>query len=171
MTRVTTARLAVLTLTLAVVAGCGLGSDEGGTTSTLPTLPPSLVPTTPSTTTAPPTAPTTAPPLTAPVGGPNTLPPIPGLATTVAPATTASARITYVAEPASGALRLGHRGTRVQAMQGQLVALGYQLGVDGYFGRGTESAVRQFQQANGFPADGIAGPSTLDRLAQVAPAG
>ena len=56
-------------------------------------------------------------------------------------------------------------------MQGQLLSLGYQLGVDGYFGRGTEAAVRQFQQAQGLPADGIAGPPTIERLGQVAPTG
>ena len=67
-------------------------------------------------------------------------------------------------EPATGALQLGHKGARVQTMQGQLLSLGYQLGVDGYFGRGTEAAVRQFQQAQGLPADGIAGPPTIERL-------
>ena len=56
-------------------------------------------------------------------------------------------------------------------MQGQLFSLGYQLGVDGYFGRGTETAVRQFQQAQGLPADGVASPPTIERLAQVAPPG
>ena len=88
-------------------------------------------------------------------------------------ATTAAgaAAITYVDEPATGALHLGHKGSRVQTMQGQLFSLGYQLGVDGYFGRGTEAAVRQFQQAQGLPADGVASPPTIERLAQVAPPG
>jgi Putative peptidoglycan binding domain len=174
MPRATAPRLVALALMVAAVAGCGFGEDDGQATTTLPTLPPSSGVTTPPTTAAPPTAAPTTPPLTAPTGGPNTLPPIPGLVTTRPPATTVAAgggRITYVNEPASGALQLGHKGSRVQTMQGQLLSLGYQLGVDGYFGRGTEAAVRQFQQAQGLPADGIAGPPTIERLAQVAPAG
>ena len=116
---------------------------DGQTTTTFPTLPPSSGVTTPATTPAPPTAAPTTPPLTAPTGGPNTLPPIPDLVTTPPAATTATTAagapaITYVNEPATGALHIGHKGSRVQTMQGQLFSLGYQLGVDGYFGRGTE---------------------------------
>ena len=163
-----------------LLAACGTPDDGMGTT--LPTLPPTIVPTTP--TTLPPTtpAPTIAPRPTAPTGGPNTLPPIPELTTvagrpttTIASASTtapATGPIRYVDEPASGALRLGNKGPRVQTMQGQLVTLGYQIGVDGYFGRGTEAAVRAFQQAQRIdPADGVASDPTLQRLGQVAPPG
>jgi len=168
-------------LPLLVMAACGASDDGLGTT--LPTLPPTVVPT--AGTTAPPTTllPTTSPRPTAPTGGPNTLPPIPelttvpGTPTTIATAATTTAPgatgpITYVDEPASGALRLGNKGPRVQAMQGQLVTVGYRIGVDGYFGRGTEAAVRAFQQAQAIePADGIATDPTRQRLDQVAPAG
>jgi hypothetical protein len=176
MPRATAPRLVALALVTAALAGCGFGEDSGQTTTTFPTLPPSSGVTTPATTPAPPTAAPSTPPLTAPTGGPNTLPAIPDLVTTLPAATTATTSagapaITYVNEPATGALHIGHKGSRVQTMQGQLFSLGYQLGVDGYFGRGTETAVRQFQQAQGLPADGVASPPTIDRLAQVAPPG
>jgi hypothetical protein len=176
MLRAARIRLAGLALlATAALASCGLGGDEGQATTTLPTLPPSSGVTHPPTTAAPSTAPPATAPATAPVGGPNTLPPDPGLVTTApdatTPGTTVAGRITYIAEPSSGALRVGHRGSRVQQLQTQLVRLGYQIGVDGYFGRGTEGAVTQFQQAQGLPPDGIAGPATLERLGQVAPAG
>ena len=38
---------------------------------------------------------------------------------------------------------------------------------DGYFGRGTEAAVRAFKQTQGLPADGIASVNTQARLAQM----
>lgn len=36
--------------------------------------------------------------------------------------------------------------------------------VDGIFGPGTKRAVKAFQQKNGLPADGVAGPATLSKL-------
>jgi hypothetical protein len=155
--------LTVAGLTVALGA---CSSGQATSTSTLPTLPPSEVPTTPTTSVAPPTLATSAPPLTAPTGGPNTT-----VLSEPGTSTTAGGRVRYVREPASGPLRLGHRGTRVETLQNQLVALGFALGVDGYFGRGTEDAVRRFQQTQGLSADGIAGPDTQARLAELVPSG
>ncbi|WKL02872.1 peptidoglycan-binding domain-containing protein [Paenibacillus amylolyticus] len=43
--------------------------------------------------------------------------------------------------------------------------LGYfDAGMTGYYGSITKSAVRQFQRAQGLSADGVAGPTTLNRL-------
>ena len=175
MPRATAPRLVALALVTAALAGCGFGEDSGQTTTTFPTLPPSSGVTAPPTTPVPPTA---APDHAAPHGAdrrtqhpaphprPGDHAPRRDHATTAAGA----AAITYVNEPASGALHLGHKGSRVQTMQGQLFSLGYQLGVDGYFGRGTEAAVRQFQQAQGLPADGVASPPTIERLGAGGPA-
>jgi peptidoglycan hydrolase-like protein with peptidoglycan-binding domain len=153
------------------MAACSLSSGSGGGTTTLPTLAPSSAATTLAPTTLPPTAPPTTIPLTAP-GPPSTGTTIPDLVTTLPPGVTTSSLpgpARYVDEPPEGALQLGHKGRRVQTMQGQLLELGYQLGVDGYFGRGTEAAVVAFQQAQGINPDGIAGPDTLARLAQLVP--
>ena len=56
-------------------------------------------------------------------------------------------------------LRRGSQGAEVQALQ---KALG--LSADGDFGPGTERALKEWQQNNGLPADGLAGPATLQRL-------
>jgi putative chitinase len=56
-------------------------------------------------------------------------------------------------------LQRGSRGPEVQALQR---ALG--LSSDGDFGPGTERALKEWQQRNGITADGIAGPTTLQRL-------
>lgn len=54
---------------------------------------------------------------------------------------------------ASTTLRLGSRGTAVLQLQQALNALGYDTnGADGKFGKGTERAVKAYQQANGLTA-------------------
>ena len=56
---------------------------------------------------------------------------------------------------ASTTLKLGSRGTAVLQLQQALIALGYDTkGADGKFGKGTEQAVKAYQQANGLTADG-----------------
>ena len=53
-------------------------------------------------------------------------------------------------------------GTPVEKMQQALKEQGYYSGVtDGYFGEGTEDAVKSFQRYNGLAVDGAAGPATL----------
>ena len=66
---------------------------------------------------------------------------------------------------ASTTLRLGSRGTAVLQLQQALNALGYDTnGADGKFGKGTEQAVKAYQQANGLTVDGKAGVKTLAQL-------
>ena len=66
---------------------------------------------------------------------------------------------------ASTTLKLGSRGTAVLQLQQALIALGYDTkGADGKFGKGTEQAVKAYQQANGLTADGKAGVKTLAQL-------
>ncbi|MDP9699616.1 cell wall hydrolase [Paenibacillus polysaccharolyticus] len=74
-----------------------------------------------------------------------------------------------VAAPSAGAQKLeqGIRSEHVVQLQEQLSELGYfDAGVTGYYGSITQSAVRDFQQAQGLSADGVAGPVTLNRLNQ-----
>ena len=62
-------------------------------------------------------------------------------------------------------LRYGSSGSAVASMQQALITLGYTPGAaDGKFGRGTESAVKQFQKNNKLTADGLAGSKTLTLL-------
>ncbi len=62
-------------------------------------------------------------------------------------------------------LRRGMHGQPVKDMQQALKNQGYFTGlVDGYFGEGTENAVKQFQRYNGLQVDGVAGPATLRTL-------
>mgnify|MGYP000427389944 CR=1 FL=1 len=58
-------------------------------------------------------------------------------------------------------LRRGSRGQGVKMMQ---EALGLGASPDGIFGRGTEMALKTWQEDNGLVADGIAGPATLEKL-------
>lgn len=72
-----------------------------------------------------------------------------------------------VAAPSAGAQKLeqGVRSEHVLQLQEQLSDLGYfDAGMTGYYGSITKSAVREFQQAQGLSADGVAGPATLNRL-------
>ena len=64
-------------------------------------------------------------------------------------------------------LSLGSKGSEVKKMQRKLMLLGYSCGAsgaDGDFGSGTQTAVRNFQSANGLAADGICGPATHTKI-------
>ena len=64
-------------------------------------------------------------------------------------------------------LRRGMHGKPVEDMQRALKNQGYFTGVvDGYFGEGTEEAVKSFQRCNNLNVDGVAGPATLRTLLQ-----
>ncbi|MFI7411217.1 protein kinase [Streptomyces sp. NPDC049627] len=61
----------------------------------------------------------------------------------------------------------GDKGQRVVQVQCMLTRRGYSVGssgVDGEFGRATESAVKQFQSAKGLEVDGQVGPNTWAAL-------
>lgn len=61
-------------------------------------------------------------------------------------------------------LRRGDSGEDVKSLQELLNKLGYDLEVDGNYGRGTKAAVRDFQEKNGLGADGNFGPKTAEVL-------
>lgn len=55
-------------------------------------------------------------------------------------------------------------GAAVKALQQDLVALGYDLEVDGALGKKTKAAVKAVQQRAGIKVDGIAGPATREAI-------
>ena len=62
-------------------------------------------------------------------------------------------------------LKKGASGNITKLLQEKLVKLGYNTnGVDGIFGGGTYSAVREFQKTRGLSADGIVGQNTWRKL-------
>lgn len=62
-------------------------------------------------------------------------------------------------------LRKGAQGNITKLLQEKLVSLGYSTnGVDGIFGSGTYSAVREFQKTRGLSVDGIVGQDTWRKL-------
>ena len=59
-------------------------------------------------------------------------------------------------------------GDDVLALQERLTGLGFSPGrPDGFFGRNTDHAVREFQLNTGLPTDGMAGPETFRALARL----
>ncbi len=65
----------------------------------------------------------------------------------------------------SSVLKQGSRGDSVKQMQQKLKNWGYYDGaVDGIYGSGTASAVKDFQKNLGLRVDGIAGPVTLSSM-------
>ena len=62
-------------------------------------------------------------------------------------------------------LRFGAKGTAIKTLQTKLKSLGYYKStIDGVFGTGTLTAVKNFQTRNGLKADGVVGESTLKVL-------
>lgn len=64
----------------------------------------------------------------------------------------------------ANALTIGMSGDTVKSMQKKLKALGYLSSADGYYGSGTEAAVRAFQKNNGLSVDGKVGRKTMAQL-------
>lgn len=64
-------------------------------------------------------------------------------------------------------VRKGAQGNITYILQAILYCKGYNTnGVDGIFGSGTETAVKQFQKANSLTVDGICGKNTFAKLFQ-----
>ena len=61
-------------------------------------------------------------------------------------------------------IRIGDQGKPVETIQQALKAAGFDVDVDGVFGRQTEKAVREFQETRSLEVDGIVGPNTLEAL-------
>lgn len=61
-------------------------------------------------------------------------------------------------------LAYGMHGSDVVALQGLLLAHGYELTVDGQYGNDTKRAVEAFQKAQSLKVDGIAGNKTWTKL-------
>ena len=62
-------------------------------------------------------------------------------------------------------IRKGAKGNITKLLQERLVKIGYNTnGIDGIFGSGTYSAVRDFQKTRGLSADGIVGQNTWRKL-------
>ncbi len=61
-------------------------------------------------------------------------------------------------------LRPGSRGAAVKNLQSLLNKAGANIKVDGVFGRGTNTAVRNFQSSAGVGVDGVVGPRTWNKL-------
>ena len=65
-------------------------------------------------------------------------------------------------------LRYPQRGSDVTTLQTALRTLGYYASnIDGIYGKGTRTAVKEFQAANGLSADGVAGPKTLSKIEEL----
>lgn len=60
----------------------------------------------------------------------------------------------------SDLLKKGSKGDAVRMLQQNLTKLGFAVDVDGIFGPGTDSAVRELQALFGYTVDGLVGPGT-----------
>lgn len=68
-------------------------------------------------------------------------------------------------------LKRGASGSEVEALQEELMQLGYELEADGSFGPATERAVRELQAKQGLAVDGVVGPKTRAAISALARAG
>ena len=148
------------------VATTEVPATTAATTTVAPTT--TVAVTTPPTTVAPTTvAATTVPATTAPA----TTAPATTVPATAAPATTVPATVAPTTAPCrvvglNETVRRGDCGDTVRFIQDRLTVLGFPATVDGLFGLGTETAVKNFQTSRGLVADGIVGPLTWDKLVE-----
>ncbi len=70
----------------------------------------------------------------------------------------------WMPQYASFTWRMGDKGYGTREVQDGLRKIGYDLTVDGDFGRGTDWAVKHFQTAQGLEADGVVGKRTWAKL-------
>lgn len=69
-----------------------------------------------------------------------------------------------VENPSFPMLQFGNSGVSVRVLQKLLLSSGYGIGVDGFFGAVTETAVKAFQSQRSLVADGIVGQKTWAEL-------
>lgn len=79
-------------------------------------------------------------------------------------ANTSSAINNAVNNRNAGCLSRGMIGSDVNQLQTNLNKLGYSLGIDSQFGIKTEDAVKSFQTAHGFTANGIVTPTIMSEI-------
>ena len=78
----------------------------------------------------------------------------------VAASTVADVSQDSVALTISSPVQSGDSGEDVVLVQEALIAAGYEVAVDGVFGRETDAAVRAFQSDEGLVVDGVVGEET-----------
>lgn len=66
--------------------------------------------------------------------------------------------------PGTNYVRIGSTGDQVKWVQSQLNLFGYNLKVDGIYGKKTEMAVKNFQMNHNLTVDGVVGVKTIDKL-------
>lgn len=76
---------------------------------------------------------------------------------------TSKKSINPYADP-TGSLKLGSKGDSVKWIQWELVEAGYDIKIDGDFGKITDSAVRKYQQSCKISVDGEVGQTTIKYL-------
>jgi LysM repeat protein len=74
---------------------------------------------------------------------------------------------TILAALGDRSLDMNSKGKDVSELQEKLSILGYDIAIDGVYGRNTRAAVCLFQRDNGLREDGIAGPETVSVLQSV----
>ena len=94
--------------------------------------------------------------------------------TTTSPATTTTTIAEVVAQPVNCGdkfvynedlpLKPCDQGMGIESVQSQLLGAGFQVDLDGYYGQGTETAVRQYQASRGLPVTGIVDFETYKKL-------
>lgn len=74
---------------------------------------------------------------------------------------------TALSLPVDALLRPGDRDQDVKCLQKALRSIGYDLEIDGVFGRITQECLKSFQASRQLERDGIAGPLTWSALQEV----
>lgn len=75
------------------------------------------------------------------------------------------------AASASSVFTEGDTGESVRALQKMLASAGTRIVIDGYYGKGTQAAIREFQIKKGLPADGVMGRLTYHMLSDMVKSG